>query len=106
MPTLGEKLRTLRKERGYTLDGLAEEVGISKSYLWELENRTSPNPSVEKLSAIAAKLGVGIGYFLDVQETQPRQAHLDEAFFRNYKALPPEDQAKFRAMMDAFRKHS
>lgn len=80
--------RSLRKERAYALDRLAEEGGISKSYLWELENRTSPPTSRwRSFRRSPAKLGVGIGYLPDVQEAQPRQAHLGEAFFQNYEAL-------------------
>lgn len=47
---LGEKLRELRKQRGLTLDKLADLAGLSKSYLWELENRESQRPSAEKLT--------------------------------------------------------
>jgi len=38
---LGEKLRRLRKEKGYSLDKLAELSGSSKSYMWELENKSN-----------------------------------------------------------------
>eukprot|EP01036_Dinobryon_divergens_P052741 gene52741-70502_t len=42
---LGEKLKILRKKKELTLDALAAEAGLSKSYLWELENRESLRPS-------------------------------------------------------------
>lgn len=44
---LGEKLRDLRKQRGLTLEKLADMAGLSKSYLWELENRESQRPSAK-----------------------------------------------------------
>jgi len=46
---LGDRIRTLRKEKGLTLDQLAEQSGSSKSYIWELENKSPPRPSAEKL---------------------------------------------------------
>lgn len=101
---LGEKLRTLRKEQKLTLDALAERVGISKSYLWELENRPQSNPSIEKLGAIATVLGVPTAYFLDDEVAQPREHHLDEAFFRNYQKLPPFEREQLRRILDTFRK--
>lgn len=49
MPTaLGEKIQKLRKAKGLTLDRLAELTESSKSYIWELENKSPPRPSAEK----------------------------------------------------------
>jgi transcriptional regulator with XRE-family HTH domain len=104
MAGLGDKLRELRKAKSLTLDALAENVGMSKSYLWELENRPSPRPSAEKLSAIAAVLGVPIDYFLDDKVEQPRPEHLDEVFFRSYKNLSPDAKAQLRQILETFRK--
>ena len=39
--TFGEKIRALRKENGLTLDQLADKTELSKSYIWELENKNS-----------------------------------------------------------------
>jgi DNA-binding XRE family transcriptional regulator len=44
---LGEKLHEMRKQRGLTLEKLAELAGLSKSYLWELENRESQRPRLK-----------------------------------------------------------
>ncbi len=87
---LGEKLRDLRKQRGLTLEKLADMAGLSKSYLWELENRESQRPSAEKLTAPADALGVGTSFFLEDDLREPEERHLDDAFFRGYKNLEPE----------------
>ncbi|ECF2500881.1 XRE family transcriptional regulator, partial [Salmonella enterica subsp. enterica serovar Virchow] len=84
---LGEKLRDLRKQRGLTLEKLADMAGLSKSYLWELENRESQRPSAEKLTALADALGVGTSFFLEDDLREPEERHLDDAFFRGYKNL-------------------
>lgn len=84
---LGEKLRDLRKQRGLTLEKLADMAGLSKSYLWELENRESQRPSAEKLTALADALGVGTSFFLEDDLREPEERHLDDAFFRGYKTL-------------------
>ena len=59
---LGEKLRELRTQHGLPLDKLAELAGLSKRYLWELENRESQRPSAEKLTALADALGGTIDF--------------------------------------------
>ena len=62
---LGEKIKKLRKEKGFTLDKLAELTNSSKSYIWELENKTPPRPSAEKIANIANALDVEMQYLLD-----------------------------------------
>ena len=54
---LGDRIRNLRKEKGLTLDQLAEQSGSSKSYIWELENKSPPRPSAEKLAKEVLRLG-------------------------------------------------
>lgn len=89
-----------------TLDGLALAAGMSKSYLWELENKESPRPSAEKLDALAKILGRPVSFFLDSDADAPEEEHLNEAFFRNYKNLDPEDRERIRVIVESFRKRS
>jgi transcriptional regulator with XRE-family HTH domain len=103
---LGEKLRELRKERQLTLEKLAERAGLSKSYLWELENRESQRPSAEKLTALADVLGVAATYFIEEDIRAPEERHLDEAFFRGYQKLEPEAKEQLRRILTTFKKTS
>ena len=63
--SLGEKIAKLRKERKLSLDKLSAMAKTSKSYLWDLENRKSRNPTVGKLTKIAKALGTTINYLLN-----------------------------------------
>jgi transcriptional regulator with XRE-family HTH domain len=101
---LGEKLYELRKERKFTLDKLAELSGLSKSYIWELENRESQRPSAEKLTALADVLGVGATYFIEEDVREPEERHLDEAFFRNYQKLEGDSKEQLRKILETFKK--
>lgn len=103
---LGDKIRALRREKGLTLDTLAAAAGMSKSYLWELENRESPRPSAEKLDALAKILGQPVAYFLEEDTSTPAEAHIDAAFFRNYKDLEGSDKEVMRRIMESFKKTS
>lgn len=101
---LGEKLRALRKDKKLTLDQLAAQAKLSKSYLWELENRESQRPSAEKLSALADVLGVGSAYFLEDDVRRPEEKHLDEAFFRGYQNLDQTGKEQLRKILETFKK--
>jgi len=98
---LGEKIKTLRKKAGLTLEALAKEAGLSKSYLWELENREAQRPSVEILEGLAQALKVSVSFFLeDDDSTTPKEQHIDDAFFRNYQKLGSAEKEKLRKIMD------
>ena len=97
---LGEKIRALRKEKGYTLDKLAELSESSKSYIWELENKNPPRPSGEKISKIAIALGVTTDYLLDMTESVSVEDAVDKAFFRKYQQMDQPIKDKLRKMMD------
>jgi transcriptional regulator with XRE-family HTH domain len=101
---LGDKLRSLRKAKGLTLDKLAEQAGLSKSYLWELENRESQRPSAEKLTALADVLGVSTTYFIEDDVRKPQERHLDEAFFRDYQKLDSDSKEQLRKIVRTFKK--
>jgi transcriptional regulator with XRE-family HTH domain len=103
---LGEKLRKLRKDNGFTLDQLAEKSGLSKSYLWELENRESQRPSAEKLTSLGNVFGVSATYFIEDDVRAPKQRHLDEGFFRDYQKLDDDAKEQLRKILKTFKKDS
>lgn len=104
MATLSEKLKTKRTEKGKSLDALAKEAGLSKSYLWELENRDSPRPSLDKLQAIAAALDIDVAFFMDESIEDLQEDLKDRQFFRNYSKLKPETKEQLRVILEALKK--
>lgn len=95
---LGEKIRNLRKAKGYTLDRLAELADSSKSYIWELENKDPPRPSAEKIAKIAIALGVTPDYL--ITDSVGVEDATDTAFFRKYRSMDPMTKGKVRLMVD------
>ena len=98
--TLGEKLRELRIAKGLTLEQLAELTGSSKSYIWDLENRSPPRPSAEKLSKIAVQLGMTIDYLLDEDDEVGIDEAADASFYRKYRKMDAPTKEKIRRMVD------
>jgi transcriptional regulator with XRE-family HTH domain len=64
---LGPAVRRLRRERGLTLQELADAVGTSVAHLSRLESG-GRQPSIEGLLRIAAALGVGVDELLAAPE--------------------------------------
>ena len=99
MPTpLGERVREVRLKRGLTLEALAEQVGSSKSYMWEIENKAVARPSAEKLHLIAVALDTTAEYLLAADEVTQVEA-ADVAFFRKYQKMKPKGKEQLREML-------
>jgi transcriptional regulator with XRE-family HTH domain len=101
---LGNKIRDLRKKKGYTLEQLADRTDSSKSYIWELENKNPPRPSADKVGKIAAALGVTSDYLMSKSQKAPGESVLDDAFFRDYQNLDETTRKKIRELVDLWGK--
>jgi len=106
VPTLlGTKIRQLRKKQGLSLDQLAAMAETSKSYLWELENRETANPTMDKVSKIAEKLGVTAEFLLNDEQVAHSAEDADKAFFRKYQKLPAPTKKKIQDILNVLREH-
>ena len=97
---LGDKVRELRKKKGYTLEKLAELTDSSKSYIWELENKNPPRPSADKVARIASVLGVTSDYLIDPTDKTNVVEAADQAFFRRYRKMDSATKDKIRRIVD------
>ena len=50
---LAQTLKECRRDRGWSLDKVAEKAGLTKSYIWEIEKGRTKNPTVETVEKIA-----------------------------------------------------
>jgi transcriptional regulator with XRE-family HTH domain len=98
--TLGEKIRELRKQKGYTLEKLGELTESSKSYIWELENKNPPRPSADKIAKIAHVLGVTSDYLVNTGDSTSVPDAVDQAFFRKYRNMDSNTKEKIRQMVE------
>ena len=101
MPTeLGNKIKQLRQNKGYTLEKLAELTNSSKSYIWELENKNPPRPSAEKVSKIAEQLDVTIEYLINENSQMSAESASDAKFYSRYQKLDEDVKEKIREYVD------
>jgi transcriptional regulator with XRE-family HTH domain len=97
----GARLRRYREAKGLTLQQVADSVGCTKAYIWELEMKDGQRPSAERIYAIAKTLGVTMEDLMgepidDATEATPE----DVAFFRNYAGMDEPDKQRYRQMME------
>lgn len=62
--TTGERIKKLRKKRRLTQSELAKEIGISRSYMSEIES-DKRNMSIKTLTKIATGLDISLSFLLD-----------------------------------------
>ncbi len=79
------RIKELRKAKGWTGDVLAERVGVSRSYLSEIETGKK-TINLPRLLAIASALGVSVPDLIGIPEGGMRTLNED------YDALPPDLQ--------------
>ena len=101
---LGDKIRKLRKAQKMSMETLAAEADMSKSYLWEIENSGEANPTIDKLERLASVLSTTAEFLVtNEQMDQPADA-FDKAFFRNYKTLKPETKHQLLEILKTLKK--
>ncbi|BBZ38993.1 helix-turn-helix domain-containing protein [Mycobacterium conspicuum] len=64
-------LRAVRRQRGLTLQALAEQTGLTKSYLSKIERRQS-TPSIAVALKVAKALDVDVGRLFSDEATQEK----------------------------------
>jgi transcriptional regulator with XRE-family HTH domain len=72
MKGIGERLRLLRQQKGFTLQQVVEETGFALSYLSQLE-RDKVSISVDNLQRLANFYEVHMVYFFRTEEETPIQ---------------------------------
>lgn len=91
-PSVGGRIRALRRARGLTQDDLATACGVSRSAVaqWETDRAGQLRGNITR---IAEALDASIEHLLQ-GATQPASATGDElAMLRLYRACEPDDRA-------------
>ena len=61
---LGERVRALRKEKGFSQEGFADACGLHRTYMGSVE-RGETNPTLSSLATIARTLKITTSKLLD-----------------------------------------
>ena len=92
--SVGARIKRLRLEAKLSLAELAELTGVSKSYLWNLENKPNhQRPSGETLYSIAQALGTTMSELLGRKLLNEPTTEVDETLreFARRERIPAAD---------------
>lgn len=86
--TIGDRIREKRKNKDYTLERLADEIGVTKSTVLKYENGSIAIPS-DKIEKIAKSLNVSPGYLMGWDEEKNKKETQDD-IITTYNLTPDE----------------
>ena len=93
----GTRLRRLREAKKLTLQQVADAVGCTKAYIWELQMKDGQRPTAERIQKIAQVLGVTMEDVMGTpMQEAPQASAEDVAFFREYAGMTDEEKDRYR----------
>ncbi len=95
---LGERIKSARIEKRFTLEQLSERIGISRNFLWEIEAGRKA-PSIQTLCNIGKELKISIDYILGLSDNVKWIDNKDE---RNINSLTNKLDDKEIIMLKEF----
>lgn len=95
--SIGNRIRKIRKERGYTREQLAEYAEISANFVWEIETGKK-GMKTQVLGRIAAALDVPTDYLIFGEVSYKPNAKINSMV----SAQPAEIQKQIEKMITVF----
>lgn len=96
---VGQRIKTLREARGWTTNRLANQCGLSQSFLRSVE-LGEKGISVDNLSLLCDALSVSLGEFF--ADTLP-QAQAEDPLAQELQHLSPRQRQALAAFLQAYR---
>ena len=98
MMTAAEKIYSIRINKGWTLQDLADATSLHSTYLWELENQPKKKLDIKKISLIAQVFGVKLGSLID--PSAEIEFLREDGLYAAFKLLCGRDQKIIKHIMN------
>ncbi len=101
-PRVGARVRSLRRERGLTIEQLAAATGLTKGFISQLE-RDRTAPSLSSISRICDALGVRLSHIFEAEPApslvrRSERVNADVSFPTVNHLLSSRDEERFQAI--------
>lgn len=94
----GARLRAARRAQGYTIEQMAEKVGISGNFLGEVE-RGNKLPSMSTFLRMVNVLDVSADCLLKDDQHKPYRS-LDMSLYKRFSELTPAQREAFTTILE------
>ncbi|WP_318663829.1 XRE family transcriptional regulator [Treponema sp.] len=104
----GEKLRTVRERKGYTLKVVASQAGVSESLVSQIE-RNRVSPAIDTLLALADVLDINLEYLFEeyrrkhpvqiIRKEERRESHEETI---SYEEVVKPDDSDGQSTLEAY----
>ena len=84
---IGERLRVIRKSKGYSIYKISQETGISQNHISDLELGRR-KPSVETLRRLIVPLGITLAELFNEDTEVSILTEKERELVENYRTLP------------------
>lgn len=106
---MAQKIKTLRQEKGLTLEQVAEVVGVGKSTVRKWETGMIANMRRDKIADLAKALGTTPAYLMGWEEegenkntpSEPSLTEGEELMLALFRKIPEDKQAAALEMLRA-----
>ena len=102
--SFARRLHELRVANRLSLQDVADQVGMSKAHVWNLEKGLSDNPSIEMVRKLADLFKVGVADLVGENPAAKSEAPEMVAMFRDLKDLDPRDRDLIRNLMEQMKR--
>lgn len=97
---IGERIAYFRTSRNFSVNYLANQAGVSQSYLREIELGNYKNPSIDILDALCCALGISLKEFFDIN---CELKNVDDSLLKEISLLNPNQRENLRIFLNSIR---
>jgi len=91
----GERIKQLRKERGFSAEYIAEKIGVSPSTIYRYENNEIASMKIDKLKMIADLLGTDASHLLGWDDSELIiSSDRELLILESLRKMSPDDQER------------
>ncbi|MCP4122532.1 MAG: helix-turn-helix transcriptional regulator [Bacteroidetes bacterium] len=102
--SIGAKIKEARAKKKLSLQAVADEIGVSKTHIWDLETGRSTNPSVELITKLASFYRLKIADLVGENPESETEDGEIVAMYRDLKVLEFEDRETIKLLMERLKK--